>query len=46
MDSLEVAPVMKGSSGDVTVPRRQLEQHHDGSVHAVFKIILGLRQDK
>ena len=29
--SLEVAPVMEGSSGDVTVPKRQSEQRQDGS---------------
>ena len=44
--SLEVAPVMDGSPGDVTVPKRQLGQCQDGSIRAVFAEILGLIQDK
>ena len=44
--SLEVAPVMEGSSGDVTVPKRQLEPFQDGSIRAVFAEILGFMQDK
>ena len=46
MGSLEVAPVMEGSPGDVTVPKRQSEQCQDGSIRAVFTEILCLIQDK
>ena len=44
--SLDVAPVIEGSSGDVSVPKRQSEQRQDGSTRAVFKGILGLMQNK
>ena len=43
---MEVVPVMKGSSEDVTVLRRQSEQGQDESIRAVFKEILVLMQDE
>ena len=43
-DSLEVATLMEGSPGDVTVSKRQSEQRLDGKNGEVFKRIIGLIQ--